>query len=741
MRLAFWRKGGRGPVEQAAAIDQNSSDVAAGAGGAPREAPLAAPRDLRGSLAILRYRPWQIAAPTLVALLLSLATVSLITPRYQSEIRLWTDGGSARVDGRSADAETAAQSIELVQSPDLARDVIAETKLMERPEFDPVRSRPSALRSLASLVGIARDPLANTPEQRVLAAYFDRLTVRTEQAGRVLVVAFQSSDRDLAALVANAIGERYLVRLQTLRQQQASLEAHRLSGALDKQRGQLAAAEARVAQLRTASEVAAANSDNIPATPADLTAALDHARAQKSETEAKARLIQDALQAGRPTELVAALEAEPIRRLAERRTLLRAELTTQSLTLLDGHPRIKDLKAQLAELDRQIRSEAVRQAQALERDAQLAAERIERLTGTLAQLTSQPSSSNEADQSQFSAAQRDVEAQRAQLAADQAAYRAAVQRATPDTMAADLRIIAPATTPTAPAYPKKLPIVVLATLSTLLLSAGVALVRRRPQPEVAATSEQAEDSSAAEGVGAVEAAAIAPIVEPPAEPAMPPQADTIAAPACVSEPAAALPSPHPELAAAVSDLAVLAAELREAGARKLTLLGPGPQSRTTMTALTLARLLSRSAKVVLIDLAPSSLALRAISTDPGAPGLAELLLKQASFGDIINRDRFSQLHLVTTGHGGADRALLRSPELNLVLDALLRVYDHVLLDASAATDLSAELLSAQAHAIVLPDPDMTAHEQAQRRAQLMAVGFLDVTMLGSPPPLAVPAAA
>ena len=409
--------------------------------------------------------------------------------------------------------------------------------------------------------------------------------------------------------------------------------------------------------------------------------------------------------------------------------------------MLDGHPRIKDLKAQLAELDRQIRAEATRQAQALERDAQLAAERIERLTGTLAQLTAQPSSSNEADPSQLADAQRDVEAQRAQLAADQAAYRAAVQRATPDIVAADLRIMAPATTPTAPAYPKKLPIVVLATLSTLLLSAGVALARRSPPPEVTATSEQAADSLAAEGVGAVDAAAIAPIVEPPAEPAMPPQADAIAAPVSAPEPVVALPSTHPELAAAVSDLAVLAAELREAGARKLTLLGPGPQSRTTMTALTLARLLSRSAKVVLIDLAPSSLALRAISTDPGAPGLAELLLKQASFGDIINRDRFSQLHLVTTGHGGADRALLRSPELNLVLDALLRVYDQVLLDASAATDLSAELLSTQAHAIVLPDPDMTAHQQAQRRTQLMAVGFTDVTMLGSPAPLAVPAAA
>ena len=68
----------------------------------------------------------------------------------------------------------------------------------------------------------------------------------------------------------------------------------------------------------------------------------------------------------------------------------------------------------------------------------------------------------------------------------------------------------------------------------------------------------------------------------------------------------------------------------------------------------------------------------------------------SSFSQAINRERLSRVHLVSAGRPGSDRALLQSPRLTLAIDALLRVYDHVLLDASTASDLSAELLTAQA---------------------------------------------
>ena len=122
-----------------------------------------------------------------------------------------------------------------------------------------------------------------------------------------------------------------------------------------------------------------------------------------------------------------------------------------------------------------------------------------------------------------------------------------------------------------------------------------------------------------------------------------------------------------------------------------------------------------------------------MSADATAPGLADLMLNEASFGQVITKDRLSRLPLVSGGRPGTDRALLQSPRLTLALDAFLRVYDHVLLDAGRATDLPAELLTAQARAVVVPDPAMTADARTLMCDQLRAVGFSAVTMLSKPP--------
>lgn len=108
------------------------------------------------------------------------------------------------------------------------------------------------------------------------------------------------------------------------------------------------------------------------------------------------------------------------------------------------------------------------------------------------------------------------------------------------------------------------------------------------------------------------------------------------------------------------------------------------------------------------------------------------MLGEASFAQIITKDRLSRVQLVSAGRSGFDRALLQSPRLSLAIDALLQVYDHVLIDAGAASDLPAELLMAKARAVVVPDASMTQHARTLMQDQLKAVGFSDVTMLSRP---------
>jgi hypothetical protein len=108
------------------------------------------------------------------------------------------------------------------------------------------------------------------------------------------------------------------------------------------------------------------------------------------------------------------------------------------------------------------------------------------------------------------------------------------------------------------------------------------------------------------------------------------------------------------------------------------------------------------------------------------------MLGEASFSQVITRDRLSRVHLVSAGRPDSDRALLQSPRLTLAIDALLRVYDHVLLDAGTASDLPAELLTTRARAVVVPEASMAADARTVMCDQLRAVGFNEVTLLSQP---------
>jgi polysaccharide biosynthesis transport protein len=410
---------------------------------------------------------------------------------------------------------------------------------------------------------------------------------------------------------------------------------------------------------------------------------------------------------------------------------LRAQLAEQSSTLLDGHPRIKELKAQLADLDRQLREEAGKVSRSLDNDARIAGGRLEGLVASLEQLKKQASSTNGQDV-QLRALEREAKAQRDLLESYLAKYREANTRENIEAAPADGRIISRASVSNTPAYPKKLPIVLIATLATLLLTSGAIatgelLRMTAPRASTAFASPlelvPAFPPEPARAPAIVPKHPVVPVVEPD---------DAEAPEPLLSEPRADVPLP--QIASETDEVEQLADALvgAAAGARKVTVLGTASSESIALSALALARLMARQAKVVVVDLAASSPMMSAASVDPTAPGLAELVQGEASFTQIITRDRLSRVHLVSAGRPGFDRAQLQSPRLTLAIDALLRVYDHVLLDAGTASDLPAELLTSQARAVVVPDASMESDARMLMCDQLRAAGFSEVTMLEKP---------
>jgi uncharacterized protein involved in exopolysaccharide biosynthesis/Mrp family chromosome partitioning ATPase len=717
MRLAFWRAG------KDKALVRRAISKPAPANYKLAAAPESGDLDLRAlGQALLRKRSW-IIIPTAVAAVLSIAAVNLVAPRYKSEARILIDGrenvflrpnGERNEERNTLDAEAVTSQVQLLLSRDLAREIIKKNKLAERPEFDPVLQGLSPVKSLLALFGIGRDPFSLTPEERVLDAYFDRFTAYAVDKSRVIVIEFQSRDPDLAARVANSIAEGYLVLQQGARQEQAKSAGQWLSGEIDNLRKKVADAESRAEDFRSKSSlfIGTNNTSLSNQQMGELNTQLNNARALKSDAESKARLIREMLQSGKPIEASEVLNSETTRRLSEQRVTLRAQLAEQSSTLLDGHPRIKELKAQLADLDRQLREEASKVSRSLDNDSRIAGGRVEGLSASLEQLKKQATSTNGNDV-QLRALEREAKAQRDLLESYLAKFREANTRENIDAAPADGRIISRASVSNTPAYPKKLPIVLIATLATLMLSAGAIatgeLLRMTAPRAAAAFAPQP-------------ALARAPAAAPDSEPAFDETAAEIRSDAV------------PQSDAEPGEIEQLADHLRHAGeaARKVTILGTAAGESITLTALTLARLMARDARVVVVDLSAASPAISAVSVDPSAPGLAELMLGEASFSQVITKDRFSRVHLVSAGRPGADRALLQSPRLTLAIDALLRVYDHVLLDAGTASDLPAELLTSLARAVVVPDASMAPDARTLMCDQLRAVGFSEVTMLSQP---------
>jgi uncharacterized protein involved in exopolysaccharide biosynthesis/Mrp family chromosome partitioning ATPase len=664
----------------------------------------------------LWLRKWRIILPTIAVALATFAYLSTVTPRYASDARvlidvrenvfLRPDAERSSPDRTTFDEQAVASQVQVFLSRDLAREVIAKLKLGERSEFDPMLKGLSPVTQILALLGLVRDPRMMTAEERVLQTFFDRLTVFPVERSRVIQVSFQSADPELAAKVANAVADGYLAMQQRAKQDQARSASEWLSAEIGTLRTKVEEAEAKAADFRARANLFV-NTNNASLANqqlTDLNAQLATARTQKADAEARARLIRDILKSGRPIEASDVIDSELMRRLSEQRVTLVTQLAEQSASLLGGHPRIRELRAQIADLDQEIRKEAERRVVALENEARIAGARVESLGANLDQLKKVAASSNEQDV-QLRALEREAKAQRDLLESYLAKYREAAARDSISAAPADARIISRATVSNVPVYPKRAQMVLVAAMLTLMLGTGLVTTRELLSPQ--------------------NFRAIAPGSIP--SPAAPAQISAAARPGS----ARALES-APKMPVPVELVEELAGALRESGevGRRVAVFGATRNIGTSFTAITLARTLAHDSRVVLIDLALGAPNLAVISTDPQAPGIVELVAGTANVGEVIMRDQMSPVHLIAAGQRVEyPSAVLNSSRLAVTIEALGRAYDHVVLDDGAVPDSDVEQLAQFARTAVLVVADPAHRDAGTARKRLEAAGFGEITML------------
>ncbi len=705
--------------------------------------------DAEFDLSVLGAALWRskrkILWPTILMAIVAFAVVTVIPPKYVSESRvlvvgrdnvfLRPDVDKDISDRVTVDQEAVTSQVQLILSRDLAREVIAKLKLNELPEFDPARGGVSVVKGLLGTLGIIKNRMRMTPEERTLDAYYDRLNVYPVEKSRVIVIDFLSENPELAARVANAIADAYIERQREAMQEQARAAGEWLAGQIESMRKKVADSEARVETFRAKSNLLVGpNGTTLSAQQlGDLNGQLAAARTFKADAEAKSRIIRQMLKSGEPIESSDILNSELVRRLSEQRVTLAAQLAEQSSSLLGNHPRIKELKAQIDDLNKQIRHEAEIMARSFENDAKLADARVEAQMSMFDQFKNQAATTNEQDV-QLRALERDAKSQRDLLESYLAKYREASARDSIASAPPDARVISRATVSNVPAYPKKLPTVLIVTLATLLLSGGVVLTREflgNPPSEGTEVPGGVSDAGAERVSGpgplarmlaakerlAARAASAVKSVQKLAEP------DPAPAPALVGIPASA-----------VEDFAH---HLHGEGVpnSQIAIFGAEPHLDRSGLAIQFSRALSREARVVLVGLGSGDAAITEIAAEPDAAGLAELVAGTASYGDIINRDRFSGLNLILSGRAPATRgALLKEASLAQSFKALSAAYAHVVIDAGMVGAGAAEAIAAFApHAIVLVE-NVGDEGVAQAQQQLLQAGFHHVTIFIAGPP-------
>jgi polysaccharide biosynthesis transport protein len=684
-----------------------------------------------------------IIGPTLIMAVAAFVAVNLLTPRYKSEARVLVEGREniflrpeaekSSLDRPAVDAETVTSQVQLVLSRDLALEVIKDLDLASKPEFNAALKEFSPL-SVLRTIGILRDPMSMSLDERVLAAYNDRLQAYAIDKSRVIVIEFQSADPELAAKITNLIAEKYLVFQQMAKQDQARSASKWLSGELEKLRNKVTEAEGKIEDYRAKSNLFVGSGSTSLANQqlTELSSQVSAARAQKADAEARARLLRDALATGRSLESMDIGNSELIRRLSEQRVALRGQLAEQSSTLMPQHPRIKEMKAQIADLDQQIRSEGERLARSLENEAKVAGARYDTLSAALDQLKKQSASTSGQDV-QLRALEREAKAQRDLFESYLAKYREATARDSIAAAPADARVISRAVVSNIPYFPKKMPIVLIVAFASFCLSTAIVVIsallradtyRPAAMPAAAAPVAAPRRSLFARTRSTDRLPAAANLPVPPQTP-----------PAVAAQPVSA-------------SVAAVAAQLVQAGegGRRVAVIGSARNAGTTLTAIALARTLARSARVVLIDLSFVSPNIDVISNDPQAPGIADLVHGAASFGDIITRDGATRLHLVAAGQAGNDAAgLIQSQMLWAAIGALAQSYDYLVIDAGARSETAVAPIAMAAPFAVLVGGDAPANSLNALAGQLRSAGFIEVAMLtGAPPELqhaAVPSAA
>ncbi len=738
-------------------------------------------------------RKVMILATTALAFCAGVGLVTLVKPVYTGTAQVLVQNMETPFDRvqqtetqrnePTIDDRVIASQIAVLKSEDLGRRVVAALGLEQNPEFNPLLKGQGLSSKLLLTLGFGSDPALKTPEQNALDRYNAKLNIFQQPQSNVISIEYSSPNPDVTARIANTLAEIYVT--WTREAQVAPTERARgwLSSQIDELRKKVADSEAAAERFRAEAGLLKGQTSTLGTQEiSELNSQISAARAATVEAKARADAARKVISSGNNIDgITDVLNSASVQRLKEQRTDATRRLAELSVTYLSNHPKMIAVTKEIANIDRQLRSEALKVVASLEEQARIAKAREDSLAASLDRLKGQEGTAN-LDDVKLKALEREAAANRALLEAMLVRFAEANSRQDLSTMPGLAAIIQNATVPTTPSFPKKGPTVLLITVAGLVLGVGIAFLlelmaaasmlgavaapRREyaPAPAAAAPAfasipaEQAPEPVAAEPAAQqspplmteVPKAPVTPqpmaapaFAVPPASPAWTPPVFAVAQhlaiwPSVVLNGDSVSVTDTPEVAVAARSMARWAMDVRrDLNVKRIgiTSLG-GSAADAAVAALALARSLAVIGKrVVLVDLARAGSPLPQATGIGDGAGIAELVSGAADFTRIIGRDSRSPVHLMRFGMENSPRiATLLVERAESVLAALSQAYDVVIVSlGEAAEDTPVYLHKCQGALLVAAAARQSEAASAVQTLLDTGLSAAQQLLIGAPP--------
>ena len=442
----------------------------------------AGPLDLNKLIRILRWHARLIA--TIVAITVVVAGVALLVlpPKYKAITVVLVDPRQPRVtasetvlSGIGADAAAVESQVELIQSSALAKRVIAQLKLDQDLEF----ATPSLLdrlrESIAGLFGREGDD-SDVRLNRMVYRFQSGLSVQRRGLTYILEVGYSSTSPQKAARISGAVAEAYLDD-QRMRRSAVTADASGWLGSrIEELRQKLEKSERAVADYKSSNNMVNVTQGNnlIARQIEDITQQIALARSRKAEAQGRLDRLKDVSRQPENTSgLGEVLTSQVVGTLRTQYAEVARQEADFRAIYGDKHPSLVAIRAQAADLRRQIDREIARIADGIRNDYQVAKGREAALEAELATLQARAEAMGQAD---VRLRELEREAQ-----SDRSLYEAFLNRAKEtgeqqSLQIAEARIASPALVPIRPERPATPLLLAAAAIFGLLVSIGVVLI-------------------------------------------------------------------------------------------------------------------------------------------------------------------------------------------------------------------------------------------------------------------------